>query len=214
MRPEWLEPLIALVAPALCVACGAHAGRAEPLCLRCRAGLVWLGEEQAPAAGVPAWAAVSYAAAARDLVAALKFRGARPVARAMAGQIAVAAPPGLLQGSVLVPVPLHPSRLRSRGFNQARLIAVDLAARTGIPLSDCLERGGPATTQVGRDRRQRAAGISGRVGTREGVPVPPAVLVVDDVITTGATLGACERALRGAGAVHVRALAYARTPGR
>ena len=214
MRPEWLEPLVALMAPALCVACGAHAGRAEPLCPRCRSGLVWLGADQAPAAGVPAWAPVSYSGPARALVTALKFRGARPVARAMAGQIALAAPPGLLQGSALVPVPLHPSRLRSRGFNQANLIALDLAARTGLAVSDCLVRGGPGITQVGRDRQQRAAGISGRVRTAEGVPVPAAVLLVDDVITTGATLGACQRALRGAGVIHVRALSYARTPAR
>lgn len=214
MRTGWLEPLVALMAPALCVACGAHAGRAEPLCRSCRSGLVWLGAVQAPAAGVPAWAPVSYAGPARDLVAALKFRGARPVARAMAGQIAMAAPPGLFQGSALVPVPLHPSRLRSRGFNQARLIALDLGARTGLAVADCLVRGGPRTTQVGRDRQQRAAGISGRVHAAEGGPVPGAVLLVDDVITTGATLAACERALRDAGAIHVRALSYARTPAR
>ncbi|MEA2348273.1 MAG: hypothetical protein QOG62_2060 [Thermoleophilaceae bacterium] len=214
MRPRWTEPLVALLAPPLCVSCGAHAGPAEPFCRACRVGLAWLDQCQAPVAGVPAWAPVAYAGPARALVGSLKFRGARPAAAAMASQIAAAVPADWLQGMALVPVPLHPARLRSRGYNQAALIAQQLSVASGLAVADCLVRDGPATTQVGRDRTRRATGIFGRVHVRRGTTVPPAVLLVDDVITTGATVAACSDALRSAGCFHVRALSYARTPGR
>jgi predicted amidophosphoribosyltransferase len=115
---------------------------------------------------------------------------------------------------VLVPVPLHPRRLRRRGYDQAALLARALAVRTGLELDECLERTGSAGTQVGRGRAERLAGPPGTVRIRPETPAPPRVLLVDDVLTTGATLAACARALLAAGALHVAALAYARTPGR
>jgi predicted amidophosphoribosyltransferase len=148
------------------------------------------------------------------MVAGLKFQGARGLARPMAAQIAAAAPRGLLAGVALVPVPLHPRRAASRGYNQAFELADRLARLTGLPLADCLERSGPPTTQVGRGREERAHSISGRVRVEAGRQAPNSVLIVDDVITTGSTVGACAQALRAAGTVHVTALAYARTIGR
>jgi predicted amidophosphoribosyltransferase len=104
-------------------------------------------------------------------------------------------------------VPLHPKRARARGYNQARLLAEAIAQRTGLAVVDCLARAGPARTQVGRDRAQRLTGIAGSV---RATRAPPArAVLVDDVITTGATLLA---SAESTGAT--RALAYARTPGR
>lgn len=202
------------VAPPLCASCGAHAGRADPLCAECRRTMRWLGPQPELVRSVPLWAPAAYEGAARALVAGLKFRGATRLARTMAAQIAARAPDGWLSGAVLVPVPLHPSRHRRRGFNQAEALAVALAARTGLGLSDCLARGGRGTSQVGRGRAERAAAIEGAVAVRGGPPVPASVLLVDDVATTGATLAACAVALRGAGVRAVRAVAYARTPSR
>src|SRR2546423_1697061 len=124
--------LIELIAPPLCAACGAAAGRLEALWTSCRRGLRWLAEA-VQVGGVPAWAPVAYEAPARGLVTALKFRGASGAADAMASQIAANAPPGTLVAGHLVPVPLHPRRLRKRGFNQAERLAGPIADPAGPP---------------------------------------------------------------------------------
>jgi predicted amidophosphoribosyltransferase len=111
-----------------------------------------------------------------------------------------------------VPAPLHPRRLRRRGYNQAALVAEALGRRTGLEVADCLSRSGPAATQVGRDRAERRAGPAGSVEVRAAVP--ERAILVDDVATTGATLAACASALRAAGSIEVLALVFARTIGR
>jgi len=208
--------LLLAVAPPLCVACRRHAGRTEPLCRECRRTLRWLEPDPSPASGVAAWAPLAYEGPARAMVAALKFGGALALAGAMATQMAANAPSGWLESpsSGLVPVPLHPARRRRRGFNQAERLAVELAARSGRPVEDCLERAGPSTNQVGRGREERSVAIAGAVRIRAAEQPPPVAVLVDDVITTGATLAACAKALRRAGPCEVRAVAYARTPGR
>jgi ComF family protein len=208
--------LLMAVAPPLCVACGGWAGQAEPVCGACRRRLRWLGTDPvAIAPGVDAWAPLAYAGPARSVVTALKFRGAVRTADAMAAQICANAPPGRLDGGVLVPAPLHPARRRRRGFNQAERLAAAIARRTGMPVDDCLTRAGPRATQMGRNRAERLQGITGTIALHTNARPPPSrVLLVDDVMTTGATLAACAQALRKAGATEVAALAYARTPGR
>jgi ComF family protein len=211
-----LARLLALIAPPSCVGCGSACRVHDPLCADCRRQLRWLGWEQPAGAGVIAWAAVSYDGPARALVRALKFGGAIRLVDAMAAQMAANAPPGLLEGVTLVPVPLHRARRRRRGFNQAEELAYALGTRSGLPVSDCLERpsGGARTSQVGRGRGDRLAALTGSVRMRPGAPVPLRALLVDDVVTTGATLTACAAALAAEGVREVKAIAYARTPGR
>jgi ComF family protein len=211
-----LARLLSLVAPPLCVACGAAAGVHQPLCRECLGELRWLALEQPAAAGVPAWAALSYEGPARALVRALKFRGAVRLADAMAAQMAANAPPGLFGGRSLVPVPLHPARRRRRGFNQAEQLARALSRRSGLPLADCLERraGGARATQVGMGRAQRLGALEGSIRLKLGAPLPLRPLLVDDVVTTGSTLAACAAALTRAGVRELGAVVYARTPGR
>lgn len=215
LSPEaLLSPAVSLLAPPLCWGCGATAGEREPLCSGCRTRLRRLDPEPAKVGGVRVWAAFAYEGPARALVRGLKFRGALRLAETLAAQIVASAPPRLLEGGVLVPVPLHRARLRRRGFNQAERLAAALAHRTGFRVADCLERSGPDRTQVGRPRNDRLAGLTGQVHARPGALVPGHALLVDDVVTTGATLAACAAALRAAGSRRVGAIAYARTPGR
>jgi ComF family protein len=209
-----LRSLASLVAPPLCVGCGASAGAREPLCDACRRALRWLGQERSVAAGVPLWAPVAYDGPAPAVVRALKFGGLSRMAATMASQMAANAPPGWLASGTLVPVPLHGARLRKRGYNQASLLAHELSVRTALPVLDCLERSGHAATQVGRGRAERLLSTAAQVSLREGVQVPAEVILVDDVATTGATLAACARACGAAFPGGVRAVAYARTPGR
>jgi ComF family protein len=203
-----------VLAPPLCWACNGPARRREPLCAGCRRRLRRLPEEPVRVGGVSAWAPVGYEGPARALVRALKFRGAVALADSMAAQIVANAPPGLFGApAALVPVPLHRRRERRRGFNQARELAAALARRTALPVADCLERAGGASTQVGRGRRERRAGPSGAVRVRAGPPHGRALLI-DDVVTTGGTLRACAEALRSAGCREIAAVAFARTLGR
>jgi ComF family protein len=206
-------PLASLLSPPLCWGCDGYARRSEALCRRCRGSLHRLAPEPVWLSFVRVWAPVAYAGPARHLVRALKFRGAAGVADAMAAQIAANAPLGWLADVALVPVPLHPQRLRSRGFNQAALIAAAIGRRAGLEVVDCLARSGAATTQVGRQRTERRAGPAGAIDVR-GDAVPGRVLLVDDVVTTGATLAACRTALVAAGSLEVSALVFARTLGR
>jgi predicted amidophosphoribosyltransferase len=201
-----------LLAPPLCWSCRSPAARGDPLCRACRRVLRFLGPAPVALGGVPTWAPLAYDGPAADLVRALKFRGATAVASAMAALIVANAPAGLLAGA-LVPVPLHRARRRARPFNQAELIAAAIAARTGLGIVDCLRRTGPDRRQVGRGRAARITspgGVQGPAGARS----PPVALLVDDVVTTGATLAACAAALRAAGAEQVAAIAFARTVGR
>jgi ComF family protein len=201
----------ALLAPPLCWSCRAPAARGAALCSGCRRALGFLPRGAITLSGVRVWAPVAYEGPARDLVRALKFRGALSLAGEMAALAVASAPEELLRG-VLVPVPLHPVRERRRGFNQAAALAGAIARRTGLEAADCLRRRGAGTPQVGRGRRARLAGPAGSIEPRGAVP--RRALVVDDVVTTGATLAACAAALRAAGATEVAAVAFARTPGR
>jgi predicted amidophosphoribosyltransferase len=228
MVPRVLSEVLAVLAPPGCAACGRSLARAHAIaCPECLRGLPWRRGPRCPRCGLAphrggarcpaqdaafalAWSPMAYEATARALVVALKFRGALPVAGLMAAQMAATAPPGLLRpGAVLVPVPLHPARRRRRGFDQAHRLALALGQRTGLEVSACLRRRGPATRQLGAGRTARRS--AARLEVRAHGPVPAHAVLVDDVHTTGATFEACARALRASGSAHVCALAYART---
>jgi ComF family protein len=222
---SWSQ-LLAVLAPPVCVACRAPLEQATAVaCVACLRDVRWLGRRGCRRCGLPhhggrscpavegwpdtAWSPVAYQGAAQDLVRALKFHGALPAAALMAAQMAANAPPWALGAAeAVVPVPPARARKRRRGFDPADVLARELARRLGLPLARVLRRDGPATRQLGARREQRRA--PGRITVRAVAEVPPSVLLVDDVHTTGATLAACARALRAGGARRVHAVTYAR----
>jgi predicted amidophosphoribosyltransferase len=206
---NFLQAVATGLVPPLCAACGRSCRREAPLCTRCARRLATA--EPLVGAGPPgldcAWSAAPHEGVARDLVAALKFRRLPPVAELIADRIHWLAPGELLSGAI-VPVPTAPLRSAMRGFDPAAEIAVALARRTGLPLQPCLARRGIGR-QVGRRRAQR---IGHPPLIRTCAEVPRSVLLVDDVLTTGATLSSCAKALRAAGAVRVVATTFTRRP--
>ncbi len=153
------------------------------------------------------WSSAPHEGVARDLVSALKFRHLLPVATTMAARIEWLAPKTLLSGAI---VPAPSTRLRSlgRGFDPAAEIAAALALRTDMSLCTCLSRS-DFRHQLGR-RRALRIGRPPRIRLRG--EAPRSVLLIDDVMTTGATLAACARALRGGGAIRVAAITFTRRP--
>jgi predicted amidophosphoribosyltransferase len=206
---ELLQTAIATIAPPLCATCGRSCRLQAVLCSRCGRRLA--AAEPLFGAGPQGldrvWSSAPHEGVARSLVAALKFRHLLPVAELMADRIQWLAPAHMLSGTV-VAVPAAPSRLHRRGFDPAGELAGALAERIEAPLARCLVRRGGGR-QVGRRRAERL-GRPPRIEALEAVPT--SVLLVDDVLTTGATLGACSQALRGAGAARVVAVTFARRP--
>ncbi len=142
----------------------------------------------------------------------LKYRNLRAIAPFLAGLMADYLEMYPVTGDVLVPVPLHRSRYRARGYNQSFLLAEGLAGRLGLPVESRVlvktRTGTPqAKTTSVHERKANVAGSFSCIGTglagRE-------VILVDDVATSGATLNACAKALKEAGATTVTGLTFAR----
>ncbi len=204
---ELLESVAVGFAPPLCAACGRSCRPEAVICSRCARRLA--AAEPLLGKGPPgldrAWSSAAHDGVARDLITALKFRRLLPVAGLLAERIHWLAPAHMLSGAI-VPVPPAPLRLRRRGFDPTGEIATALAARLEAPLETCLVRRGGGR-QVGRRRAERIAHPP-RIQIRSAAP--RSVLLVDDVLTTGATLSACAQALRAAGAARVVAVTFAR----
>ena len=217
-----------LLAPRDCPGCGAASSQDSPvgvLCAPC-----WSRVEQArlplpeqdadlslgpqwPPLRVRAWG--RFEGALAELIRSLKYRRRRRLA-GPCGLLLAGCGDGLRWDSYdgVVPVPVHFRTYWSRGFNQSDLLAQALASAVGLPVLRVLEQRGRVGRQAGLSEQQRR-GRSGGFSLVRGPCTeehPPRLLLIDDVCTTGSTLGACASALYGGGAARVDALVLARTP--
>ena len=230
------DPLVAAVFPSQCPSCARllDAPSCGPLCLACWETLprhrpdpcgcgTPLATREGPCGRCrrnlsPFEAGASlgpFEGSLRSALHALKYKGHRRAARLLAA--ALASEPSvqrlLVDGAVLVPVPLHPLRRRERGFNQAELLARELARRaTGVLVApEVLVRRRDTPSQTGLTAAQRRRNVRGAFAIRHRSRVTGQKLIlVDDVLTTGATVRECARALRSAGAREVQVLTAAR----
>jgi ComF family protein len=211
-----------LAFPAICSGCGREG---PPLCPACLPALdARLGLPGGVPIGLPAeipapllqleWCA-PFSGPVRDGLHDLKYKGERRLADPFGAAVARRWSRVGCGVDVVVPVPVHAERQRRRGYDQAALIAAVAARALGLPLALALERRRATIAQFELGRDERATNVAGAFGIRDGHPGAGSVngrwvLLVDDVVTTGATLAACATALRGAGAMAVSAIAIAR----
>jgi len=222
--------------PTLCVACREPVAGVG-VCAQCWAKLSFIAQPFCPRLGIPfvydpgpgllsmeaianppayarARAAVRYDDVARTLVHALKYQDRTDLAPAMGRWMARAGEELLAEADVLVPVPLHWRRGWSRRYNQSGALARVLEKQTGVAVAgSALRRIRPTQQQIGLNRSQRASNVQGafKVAPELAHEIQGRrVVLIDDVLTSGATVDACARALLRARAAHVDVLVFAR----
>ena len=228
---------VGLVLPPSCLCCYAPVGTAGALCADCWIGVSFIGRPCCARCGLPfaieaaqgalcgscirmppvydrARAAFLYEGTGRELILAFKMADRSWLAPRLAGWLHRAAAPLLTDADLVVPVPLHRWRLLARRFNQAAVLAGLIARRAGTPaVLDLLlrtRRTPPQTRLSGPERRRNVRGAFQVRRARIPMVAGRRILLVDDVLTTGATVSACARALRKAGAARVDVATLAR----
>ncbi len=231
------EAALGLLLPPRCLVCGGVVEGAGAVCAGCWPEITFLGPPHCAACGYPfefdpgpgalcaacaaerpSWerarAVIAYDEASRDPVLAFKHRDRIDAAPAFGTWLARAGAELLEGADMLVPVPLHRTRLLARRYNQAALLAQATAKTCAVPVaSDALVRTRRTPSQGRLSASARRRNVAGAFAVRKGMKELMAgrnVVLVDDVITTGATAEACTRTLLRAGAASVDVLTLAR----
>jgi ComF family protein len=236
-KPELFEAAVSLLYPPTCAICGASVGGGEYLCNVCEAKAARIIAPFCQKCSEPfegsitsaftcancahrtlhfeaAVAAYRGRGVVRHIIHEFKYGRQIHLRHLVARWLCAALDDERLCGrqlDLIVPVPLHPTRQRERGFNQAALIAEALSEQTSIPIKPVLERIRYTTTQTALDRSERMENLHNAFRLRKNADVRKLrVLLIDDVLTTGSTLSECARVLKENGA----RLVYAATAAR
>ncbi len=199
-----------LLWPARCAGCDGFVRDGTVFCDRCAESLMDVTTDR-PALFDDVYATFAYGGAIKDAILRLKHGGrhdlAGPLGRLLASSLTAAA----VGADAIVPVPLHPARLRRRGFNQALELARG-AWRPGLPpiWVDPLRRARNTAPLGHEGHDERVRRVAGAFTVTSGLVRGCRLVLVDDVMTTGATLASCAVALEEAGAIEVRAAVLAR----
>ena len=231
------DSLLGFALPPRCAGCGIITDQLHSFCARCWTAIEWLGDRGCVTCGLPleatdietcakclaeeptiqrTRAAVAYGELTRTLPLRLKYSRKVALARTMARYMWPLLSPA--EGAVLMPVPLHRSRLWARGFNQSALLARELGRLSGLAVDPFILRRRRRTAPLkGMNPTRRRREVSGafEVERKDGIR-GRTVILVDDVLTSGSTAEACARTLRRAGANRIELVCWARVvrPGR
>lgn len=206
---EWIYPTTAI-----CMGCNSEAGFDRPwLCDECREKLTrsWIGASLPPEGCFVDGAAFAYEyhGPAGSMVRNLKYRGILNLADLMADDMIKALktiePIG---AEMIVSVPMHPKRIKKRGYNQAEVLAKKVSERIGVPYASCLHRVRNTRQQARLSDAERLKNLKNAFRAEDSVS-GKCVLLIDDVCTTGGTAHSCAEALRAAGAKNVFLLCFA-----
>ena len=234
---EPLEAAVSLLYPPVCTICGENVRAGEYLCNRCEAKVVRIVAPFCQKCSEPfegaitseftcancAHRTINFDAAVsayrgrgivREIIHEFKYGRRIHLRHLVAHWLQAALDDDRIHGNrfdIIVPVPLHPARLRERGFNQASSLAALLSAQTSIPSKPLLERIRYTPTQTTLDRSERMENLHNAFRLRKNADVRGLrMLLIDDVLTTGSTLSECARVLKRAGARSVHAATAAR----
>ena len=231
MRPQvakFKQVALDLLFPKWCLGCGREG---DFICPDCALELPWTESPLCPMCGKPQadgtlcpgcrdWQAdisgirspLQFTGIVRKAVHQLKYKNLRALSEPLSGWLSDYLTAHPLPGDVLVPVPVHPKRLKERGYNQSFLLAKELGKRTGLPVNDsCLLRRTHTPPQARTQNvNEQRSNVAGAFTCRNRSLTGKQVLLIDNVATSGATLNACATALKAAGAVSVWGLTLAR----
>lgn len=236
LRRAVFSPLLSLFFPSHCAGCTSRIGVGEDFCGECYSSIEFIKPPRCQTCSQPfsglasefdcpncRGAAFHFECAVsvlrsrrviRDLIHRVKYNREFWITRCLGKFLTAGLDDPRLSGQTfdgIVPVPLHPKRLREREFNQAALLARHLSQNSGIPLRNVLLRNRYTNTQTALDRRERRQNLRNAFSARKNTNVTDQnLLLIDDVLTTGSTLDACAAVLLEMGAESVRALTLAR----
>lgn len=193
---------LSYISPPVCSLCGHHVSN-DGVCPMCLSGKIHLDGLRS---------VFNFEGGIAQAIYSLKYHNLRSVAPLLGTFMADYLKQNPMPADIIVPVPLHPSRLKYRGYNQSLLLARELCRQTGIELADkWLERSLATASQARTQNRiERLANVNNAFIFKYPTTTAPRVIIIDDVATTGATLNACAATLKEAGALSVWGLTIAR----